>query len=48
MTLVTPVVRLDTKRSPRVTIRPWVTTTLPVITTVLDFTSNTALSPLAV
>src|SRR3954463_3551582 len=47
-TVVTPVLRSTPMRSPRITAAPWVTTTLPVIVTVLDLRSNTPFSPLAV
>src|SRR6266568_4330622 len=47
-TVVTPVVRLTTMRSPVSTLVPWVTTTLPVSVMLLVLMSNTPFSPLAV
>src|SRR5260370_11518008 len=47
-TVVTPVVRLTSMRSPVSTLVPWVTTTLPVSVMALVLMSNTPFSPLAV
>src|SRR5436305_11200102 len=47
-TVVTPVVRLTTIRSPVSTLVPWVTTTLPLSVSLLVLISNTPFSPLAV
>src|SRR4051794_20247179 len=47
-TVVTPLVRLTTMRSPVSTLAPWVTTTLPFSVMLLVLMSNMPVSPLAV